>query len=172
MASADTSKPTCPVCHQADQVKTTESAYSTGIARCAPPDMPVRKVPMLSYITACIILIGICVFLIIVFIGGAEYSFPWQAQAVLLGVTIISIITVLSISYYAFQRVVRGDNEATVLFPAWDKAMATWKSLYYCSRDNVIFDPRADSVVTDDQLTQLREFNEQSQPVASALASH
>ena len=95
-----------------------------------------------------------------------------MAQSILLGISIVSIITVLGISYYAFQRVVRGDEESRVLLPAWDKAMATWRSYYYCSRDDVVFDPKSDQVVSEEQLRTLRTFSEQPEQVQSALASH
>ncbi len=50
MASAENQKPTCPICDQSDQVKTMEAAYDLGVARCAPPDMPTRKISMMKYI--------------------------------------------------------------------------------------------------------------------------
>jgi hypothetical protein len=56
----------------------------------------------------------------------------------------------------AFQRIVRGDNESAKLYPAWDKATATWKSLYYCSRDNIVFDPKTNTEISNNQLASLR----------------
>jgi hypothetical protein len=172
MASGSNEKPTCPVCHQADQVKTTEAAYNSGIAACAPPDMPTRQVSMFKYICSCMILIGICVFCIIVFIGGGA-SWPFVGQSVLLGITIVSILSTLGVSYYAFQQVVHGDNEASALFPAWDTAMAAWKNLYYCSRDGVVFDAKTNGVVSNEQLANLRDFKGQSGEIhPAALVSH
>jgi hypothetical protein len=156
MASAESSQPTCPVCHQADQVKTTQAAYSTGVARLAPPDMPTRNVSMLKYVTVGVFLIGICVFLIVTLIGGMEDNLPQIVQLTLSIVTLICILTALGVSYYAFQRVVSGDNETTLLLPAWDHATAKWLSLYYCHRDNVVFDPTTDQVVSDTELDSIR----------------
>ncbi|GCE10242.1 hypothetical protein [Tengunoibacter tsumagoiensis] len=172
MASAENAKPTCPVCHQADKVKTTQAAYNSGVTRCAPPDMPTKQVTMTSYISACMVLVGICVFLIIVFIGGLENNFPQPAMLALVITTIVCIITSLAVSYYAFQRVVRGDNEVSAYYPAWDKAMATWKNWYYCSRDEVVFDPQTNKVVSSDQLTKVREFRSQPDALKTALAAH
>ena len=56
----------------------------------------------------------------------------------------------------AFQRIVRGDNEAAQLYPAWDKATTTWRNLYYCSRDNIVFDPKTNTEVSNNQLASLR----------------
>ena len=173
MASAENStQPTCPVCHQSDQVKTTQAAYNSGIARCAPPDMPTRNISMMPYITTCILLVGVFIFMIIVFIGGLEGKFPIILQLILACLTIISIITALVVSYYAFQKVVSGDVETTRLFPIWDSAMTRWKALYYCSRDDVVFDPKINQVVTNEQLTSLRAVIEPINAPKSALASH
>jgi hypothetical protein len=172
MASADNSTPTCPVCHQADQVKTTQAAYTSGVARCAPPDMPTRNISMLPYIGAGVVLIGILVFLIITLVasGGMATSF----MGIFLSITVVCIIGVLALSFYAFQRVVRGDAETTLQFPAWDSAMATWRSLYYCSRDDVVFDTKANKVVTSEQFATLRASGEKvaRRIQQSALASH
>ncbi len=156
MASAESSQPTCPVCHQTDQVKTMQAAYSTGVARTAPPDMPTKNVSIIKYITVGVFLIGICVFCIVTLIGGLEDNLPQIIQFILAVVTLICILTALGISYYAFQRVVSGDNETTLLLPAWDIATAKWRNLYYCSRDNVVFDPATDKVVSDKELNSIR----------------
>ncbi|GCE18287.1 hypothetical protein [Dictyobacter kobayashii] len=156
MASAESSKPACPVCDQTDQVKTMQAAYNSGVARCAPPDMPTRNVSMMKPITICGVFVGICLFLIITLIGGMETGFPQIAQLILVVFTLIFIVTALAVSYWAFQRVVRGDNETVELYPAWDKATAQWKSLYYCSRDDIVFDPKTNTQVSNNQLASLR----------------
>ncbi len=172
MASADNSTPTCPVCHQSDLVKTTQAAYSSGVARCAPPAMPTQNISMLPYIGAGVALTGILVFLIIVLVASG--GMDTRVMVFFLAATILCIIGVLAISFYAFQRVVQGDVETTLRFPAWDNAMATWRSLYYCSKDDVVFDPKAKKVVTNEQLAVLRASAEKAgQPIQqSALASH
>jgi hypothetical protein len=133
-----------------------QAAYTTGVARTAPPDMPTRNISMMKYITACVFIVGICVFLIITLIGGLENGFPQTFQLILVVITLICIVTVLVVSYYAFQRVVRGDAETTRLLPAWDRATARWRTLYYCSRDDVVFDPATNKVMSDEELDQIR----------------
>lgn len=172
MASAENSTPTCPVCRQSDQVKTTQAAYTSGVARCAPPDMPTRNISMMPYISVGVVLIGILVFLIIVLVvsGGMATSI----MGIFLSLTILCIIGVLAISFYAFQRVVNGDVETTLRFPAWDNAVAAWRSLYYCSRDDVVFDSKANRVVSNEQLAALRASGNRAERTIqqSALASH
>ncbi len=167
MASDGNQLPTCPVCNQSDQVKTMEAAFESGVTRAAPPDMPTRSVSMMKYILSGGVAIGICIFLIIVLVGS-EANVGIVVQAVLVGLTFICIVTTLVISYMAFQRVVKGDAEATVEFPAWDRAMNTWKSLYYCSRDNLVFNPATNEVLSEEKLALLRTLDQKQAAVESA----
>ena len=172
MASPEHQRPTCPVCEQADQVKTTQAAYSAGVALAAPPDLPTRNISMMPYISACMVLVGIFVFLVIVFIGGLENNLPGYFMWPLVVLTIISIITALVVSYIAFQRVVRGDNEATLRYPAYDQAMNMWRNLSYCSRDKVIFDPESHETLSKEQIAKLRAFSSVQHGQRSIAISH
>ncbi len=166
--SADESQiPTCPVCNQSDQVKTMQAAFDSGVTRAAPPDMPTRNVAMMPYILSGGVATGIFIFLIIVLIGS-EANLSFVFQSILVVLTFICIVVTLVVSYLAFQRVVKGDAEATVQFPAWDRAMSIWKSLYYCSRDNVVFNPATNKIVSDEQLALLRTLDEKQAAVESA----
>jgi len=167
MASDGNQLPTCPVCKQSDQVKTMEAAFESGVTRAAPPDMPTRNVSMMKYILSGGVAIGICIFLIIVLVGS-EANVNIVVQAVLVSLTFICIVTTLVISCMAFQRVVKGDAEATVQFPAWDRAMNTWKSLDYCSRDNLVFNPATNEVLSEEKLALLRTLDEKQAAVESA----
>ncbi len=170
MASAEYQLPSCPVCHRSDEVKTTKAAYSSGVALAAPPDLPTRQVPMMPYVAAGMVLVGIFVFLVLVFIGGLEDGLPSYFMWPLVIFTILSIIAALVISYMAFQRVVRGDNEAAMSFPAYDKAMNTWSNLYYCSHDKVIFDPRSQKPLSKEQMTTLRAYDVPTQRGQHSIA--
>ena len=155
MVSIEHARPICPECQHSDQVKTTRAAYNSGVALAAPPDLPARQVLMMPYISVCILLIGIFVFLIIVSLGGmnnlpAAFMWPFFALALL------CIISVLVVSYIAFQRVVHGDNEAASRYPAYDQAMNTWSHLYYCARDKIVFDPEARQALSNEQISKLR----------------
>jgi hypothetical protein len=173
MASAESQKPTCPVCQQTDQVKTMQAAYSTGVARCAPPDMPIRNISMMKPLVISGVMVGICVFLIVTFIGGMENNVPRILQFILAIVTLIFIISALVNSYMAFQRIVRGDDESSLLYPAWDQATARWKNLNYCSRDDIVFDPKTNTEISNNQLAKLRTVEtQQTQQELQAVAQH
>jgi hypothetical protein len=154
MVSSEHQLPICPECKRSDQLKTTRTAYSSGVALAAPPDLPTRKVLMLPYISTCIVLIGMFVFLIIVSLGGINLpaAFLWPTFVL----AMLSIIGVLVVSYIAFQRVVRGDNEAALHYAAYDQAMNTWSHLYYCSRDKIVFDPESEKALSKEQITGLQ----------------
>jgi hypothetical protein len=172
MASAESHKPTCPICNQSDQVKTTQTAYDSGVALAAPPDMPTKNISMQTYIIFSVVIVGMCSFLIIVLIGGMEENFGVVGASILAGVTLVCILTALVLSYIAFQRVVRGDAESTLRFPAWDRATEQWGKLYYCARDNVIFDPQTNKVLNTEQIAALRSTDEKEAAVQSASATH
>ncbi len=172
MASAENQKPACPVCHRSDQVKTTQAAYDSGVAKAAPPDMPTKKVSMLAYMFTGMLIVGICVFLIVVLIGGLEDNFGTVGATILVCVTIVCILAALVLSFVAFQRVVQGDAEATRRYPAWDEAMAVWRSLDYCSRDDVVFDPQTNKVLSNQQLAALRAMDEKGEAAESAMLAH
>ncbi len=170
MATTEAEKMVCPVCKQSDMVMTMQDAYGSGVARCAPPDMPTRNISMMPYIIACGFLVGIFIFLIIVLIGGLEASLDPFWMIVLVALTFISIVSALVVSYNAFQRVVKGDAEATERFPAWDRATAAWNKLRYCKRDDVVFDPEVSKVISNEAVAALRSMEEGSaEKVASTL---
>ncbi|HCI81689.1 MAG TPA: hypothetical protein DHW02_18585, partial [Ktedonobacter sp.] len=79
--------------------------YDSGVARTAPPDMPTKTVGMMKYILTSGVLVGIFVFLVIVLIGS-EVLQNVYIEAVLVCLTLISIVGALVTSYIAFQRVV------------------------------------------------------------------
>lgn len=172
MASAESQAPTCPVCHQSDEVKTTQAAYDAGVALAAPPDMPTKSVSMLSYIIFSVVIVGICSFVIIILIGGMEDNLGVVGTSIIAGISLICIIAALVLSYIAFQRVVVGDAETTRRYPAWDHAMEQWRTLYYCGRDKVLFDPKSNKALSNEQIAALRSMDEQEATEQSASMAH
>lgn len=89
---------------------------------------------MIRTIISCIVLVGVCIFLVIVLIGGMEAQLDSTFMIGLVAVTFCVIVLALFLSFQAFQRIVKGDNEANLLLPAWEHAMEEWKHYYFCSR--------------------------------------
>lgn len=156
MESAEAQKPVCPVCHQADKVKTLQAAYNEGLERFAPPPMPGKTVSMLRYMVVSMLIVGICIFFIIVLVGSESFgpAFSWGELALVL-LTLTCIVIALILSYVAFTKVVHGDMEAQTRYDAWDRAMQNWNRLRYCARDDVVFDPQTGKTVSQEALSSL-----------------
>lgn len=173
MASSLSQKPSCPVCDRADQVKRLQAAYEAGVERLSPPTMPTGTISMLRYMVAAILLVGIGVFFIFVLIGSGGVGTIGDTIQVI--VTLIAIVVALVLSLVAFLRVVRGDTESQQYLPAYDQAMENYNRLYYCARDNVVFDPQTNKTLTDVDLTSLLTIDKSAMelpPSSSATLTH
>ena len=173
MVSAEAQKPTCPVCHQADKVKTLQAAYNGGLERFAPPPLPGKTVSMVRYMVVSMLIVGICVFFIIILVGSESFgqAFSWGELALVL-LTLICIVTALILSYLAFTKVVHGDMEAQKRYTSWDQVMQNWNRLRYCARDDVVFDPQTGKTVSTETLSSLLSSDrEEQEQIAQGSAS-
>ena len=168
----------CPVCQQTDQVLPLQVAYETGVEqRFAPPPMPVSKVGMMKPIVVGFGLVFVGSFIILTFATVGGYgSWPQSVQILLVVLVIAAIVITLILSLVAFLRVVRGDNQTLQYLPAWDEAMENWRRLYYCKRDDVVFDPQTNKALLDaavnSMLTVEKAVPAQQTQAQSAAASH
>lgn len=181
MVSSQQRTPPCPVCRQTDQVKRLSVAYEAGVQRFAPPVMPVARVSMMKYIVVGFVLVTFGVFFILIWSGVGGYGgWPLPVQIIQVVLTLVAIVAALVISLIAFLRVVRGDLQSQKYLPAWDQAMENWRRLYYCKRDDVVFDPQTNKTLTDAQVKSLLSVNAtvdaaaspQQAQTQSAQASH
>lgn len=169
MASVQSQKPTCPVCNQADKVKTMQAAYDAGVEQCAPPEVPAKNVSMAKTIITCIVLVAICIFFVIVLIGGMEANLDSTLMTILVLLTFCIIVLALVLSFRSFQQIVKGDNEANLRLPAWESAMEEWQQLYYCARDKAVFDPHKDKTISASELARLRDFDSRQTKLEAAV---
>ncbi len=176
MVTTPAQKVLCPVCHQADQVKRVPAAYESGVARLAPPSMPVARVGMMKYILVAFALVSVGVFFILVLSGVGGYgSWPTYVQVIQVVITILAIVAALVISFIAFQRVVSGDLKTQKFLPAYDEAMENWRRLYYCKRDDAVFDAQTNKTVSNAALNSLISIETNYEHLAQmqhAVASH
>jgi len=168
MVTRESQLPLCPVCHKADKVKKLEAAYNEGLERFAPPPMPGKTVSVVRYMVSSMILVGLFIFLILVLVGSESFGqgFSFVELVLVLGAT-ASIIAALVLSYIAFTKVVRGDQEASTHYADWDLAMERYGRLRYCSRDNVVFDPQTQRTVSVEELASLMSTEAKSRQQAS-----
>jgi hypothetical protein len=172
MVTRESQLPLCPVCHKADKVKKLETAYNEGLERFAPPPLPGKTVSVVRYMVSSMILVGLFIFFILVLVGSESFGqgFSFVELALVLGAT-ASIIAALVLSYIAFTKVVRGDQDASKLYAEWDLAMERYKRLLYCSRDNVIFDPQTQRIVSEEELASLMSREAKSQQASQQSTS-
>ncbi|TMD44960.1 MAG: hypothetical protein E6I90_08165, partial [Chloroflexi bacterium] len=172
MVTRESQLPLCPVCHKADKVKKLEAAYNEGLERFAPPPMPGKTVSVVRYMVSSMILIGLFIFFILVLVGSESFGqgFSFVELALVLGAT-ASIIAALVLSYIAFTKVVRGDQDASKHYAEWDLAMERYKRLLYCSRDNVIFDPQTQRIVSEEELASLMSTEAKNQQASQQSTS-
>jgi hypothetical protein len=173
MVSAEAQKPVCPVCKQSDKVKKLQTVYNEGMSRFAPPPMPGKTVSILRIMVFNMVLVGIFVFLILVLVGSESFGqvHPY-IEITLVVLALAAIVLALILSYMAFTKVVRGDEEATERYSAWDRAMANWNRLYYCTRDDVVFDPQTGKVVPEEALRDMLSMDVKNQKqIAQGSAS-
>lgn len=169
-------KPLCPVCHKGDQVQKLQAAYAAGVERLAPPAMPVSTASMSNSIVIGMSIVGVGVFFIIVLIGsesgafGADISIP---LLILVGVTLVAIVIALVLSFMAFQHVLRQDEVSQERFPLWDEALEHYRRLYYCARDNEVFDLQANKTLSEEALASLLSTeikHAKEEPTSASLA--
>ena len=168
MVTRESQLPLCPVCHKADKVKKLEAAYNEGLERFVPPPMPGKTVSVVRYMVSSMILVGLFIFLILVLVGSESFGqgFSFVELVLVLGAT-ASIIAALVLSYIAFTKVVRGDQDASKHYAEWDRVMEHYGRLRYCSRDNVVFDPQTQRTVSVEELASLMSSEAKSRQQAS-----
>ena len=174
MVTRESQLPLCPVCHKADKVKKLETVYNEGLERFAPPPMPGKTVSVVRYMVFSMILVGLFIFFILVLVGSESFGqgFSFVELALVVGAT-ASIVAALILSIVAFTKVGRGDQEASKHYAEWDRAMERYKRLLYCSRDNVIFDPQTQKIVSEEELASLMSAeakNQQTSQQSTSLA--
>lgn len=149
-------KPACPVCRKTDKVLKLQTAYNQGVARLAPPPVPTRTVGMMRYLALGMLLVGLCIFFVIVLIGSESFGNGFSVgELILVILTLVCIVGALSLSFIAFTRIVGGDRETEKLYPEWDRAMEQYQRLRYCARDDTVFDPQTGKTLSGEGLASL-----------------
>jgi heme exporter protein D len=109
---------------------------------------------MMKYICVGMVLVGAAAVMVLIMLSTS--SFSWLQ----VGITLLCIIAALVLSFLAIRSIGRGDEEARLRYPIWDTAMANWNRLQYCSRDKVIFDPKANKVLNDASVSALLSMDQ------------
>ena len=159
----------CPKCRKDDMIQKVSSIYSSGIAsgttygisqtalsrQLAPPDKP--SVPgSTSAILASIALVwvalscGGCALLGAVEGGGLTGDAPgFLLIALLAGGVGVAMLTSTN------SNTRRNTAKVAAEMPRWEKAMHRWNDLYYCARDDGVFNSTENEFVS---IQYLREY--------------
>jgi hypothetical protein len=171
----------CPRCSQLDQVRKVSSIASD--RRLAAPSNPVDavrgydpgRVGITNYTVAWTVLfmvgsvVALFAFLIALgaLVGGSTPEVREQAKPVIL--VVIAIWCAWCFLWIAMirRRARRAERQrqqaieqvrakAQAQVPAWERAMATWRQLYYCGRDDMVFIPgKPNTLVPAEQMARL-----------------
>lgn len=145
----------CPVCGRIDQTQRVSAIVSSQsrrgqygfpgsqtflASRLAPPMAPAG--PTDSGCLAITMWVGLGFFLVAFAMGAISSAGTRNTDAMCLGAAALACVVVLWL--YQAQRSTRKRMlraEAAGRVPAWQRAMEVWERLYYCERDDVVFDP-------------------------------
>jgi len=149
--------PVCPRCGKLDAVQKVSSLFAQGVTTVeySPPGAIVGtstassmtllaerlkppKQPEGGKLTA-----GAFIFWSVV--GGLIGALLFREEA---GVTIGFVVGIL----FAGLLAARADEKRKRAYPAWQKAIQKWNSLYYCGRDDGIFIPNEERFVPVEQI--------------------
>lgn len=173
MISAE-QKPVCPVCRKSDKVLKLQTAYHQGVVRLAPPSEPKETITMVRFVGAGMLLVGLCIFFILILVGSESFGKGFSiGELILVILTIACIILALVLSFIAFMRIVVGDRNVEKLYPAWDRVMAEYGRLRYCTRDDIVFDPQTGKTISGEALAALLTVQaQQEQKDQAATLTH
>jgi hypothetical protein len=121
---------------------TTITPLAQKLAPPALPDEPGKQIGCGSYILACIVSI------IVVFICGISgIGGSWMV--------FISIGALLGSLLLSSRNLSIKQQEYKALYPIWKQRKERWNELYYCSRNDCVFDPKEGKAISADRINEL-----------------
>ena len=129
---------TCPVCHQNDAVQKISAVVT------APEEPSSSRIsPFMTYLGYALGIFGVLWLIGFLIFGEVDLNVVLTA-----GLTIgVSI-------YFVYLRRIYKSTEYPTLKAAWDNAMERWNRLYYCNRDDIVFDPETNETCSKKDLKQ------------------
>lgn len=171
----------CPQCNHFDAVFKASTLYEYGFSiekyeRVIPPP-PGTKWPILikqeeqtvqnalskklsppqkpkpAYITGGMIIVTIVVWIVVACTILPIFNGNSQSTTCIVGLGWILYLGLLIWWFLSHKK--SEDNRVEKLMPDWSRAMERWNRLYYCSRDDLVFDPSDGSSAPASQMDQL-----------------
>ena len=138
--------PACPVCQQSDQVKPLQAVYGRGSERIATAARPRRTKALLPWLLLAAVIYLAAQFYLLVQMGGPAGFQNWPIWGQILEVALLigAATAFIWLSMFAFRNWLDAVREERQVVPTRDpKGHAldpNLRRLYYCQRDDVVFD--------------------------------
>ncbi len=174
----------CPQCGKDDMIQKVSAIYSAGIAsgsysgpsagvaigsgkpalvggyatvhgtnqtalssKLSPPSKPTRRLPPEALIAILLIVIACPV------ITYREEALRFPVQSSIIGVTgILLLALIIPVGYRQEKRLFQQTEEK---IRQWEQAITQWDQLYYCARNDCVFDPATGKAVSPERLSEL-----------------
>jgi len=155
----------CPTCNRNDRVEKVSGIYKqeTGDLRSkiGPPQQP--NLSLISEYTGCIIFpISLITFFLIMgyLFDALRHTVNWpDYSGIFCGIAgfFLSFLIAILVSRRAKSKNKKRQEvfQAEGHIDRWQKSMAKWEALYYCRRDDCVFDPTTKAVVPVDKIGEL-----------------
>ena len=129
---------TCPVCHQNDAVQKISAVVST-------PEEPSSSKfsPFMTYLSYALGIFGVLWLIGFLIFGEVDFQ-----------VAITAVLTIGGSIYFLYKYRRYKSSEYPTQKAAWDKAMERWNRLYYCNRDDIVFDPETNETCSKKDVKQ------------------
>lgn len=143
----------CPRCGRVDRVQRVSAVVSAGIStgiggtrqmlmsqRLAPPEQPMYRSPMRGFPLVLLVLalaLGVAALLVPRWFAAVHLPLP----ALFLTPAVLALVWTL----FSSQR---GRARVRWAMPAWERAIARWYELYYCGRDDGVYLPGDNELVS------------------------
>ena len=129
---------TCPVCHQNDAVQKISAVVS------APEEPSSSRIsPFMTYLGYALGIFGVLWLIGFLIFGEVD-----------LNVVLTAGLTIGVFIYFVYLRRRYQSTEYPTLKAAWDKAIERWDRLYYCDRDDIVFDPETNETCSKKDVKQ------------------
>ena len=154
----------CPKCEKDDQIQKVTSIVTSGNStmqldyrtatsttqlaqrlspRKAPPDVNTRNIFSLNFILIVLSVAGIGSLCLTLAIFGLDFNLTvfW----------IVFIVIAIAASINFSQSTKKGEKERII----WKRELSNWTELYYCHRDDCVFDPRTNKHSSPEGMSRL-----------------
>ena len=144
----------CPICGKEDNLVRVpdlmmNSQDNALLEKLKPPPDPATQLPSINMQNEGLGCLG-GLFFGAAFLLSVIYS-SGLAAAIFGGFTLLITISLI----LTFIKMLKARSQLKEITPIWEQKMEKWERLYYCSKDQVVFDPKTGKNVPIDEVNNL-----------------